>query len=283
MNNSQTFKHIGIGVAFSPNLKANLAEALRLAISLNAHITLIHVGEQSADKRQDLIDALPQVNREKAQWDLVFEPGNPVETILNVAQRLQIDLLLLGALKQEGFLKYYVGSIARKITKKAKCSVLLMINPTEEQSSCEHIVVNGLNTTGTDRTIKTAFEVAHRLNSDLITIVDELDEKEIKIKAEDSKTLRKSSILKQKLEIREHQRIKKVVEEINDVFKQNIKIVYQHIFGKRGYSIGHYAEIARADLLVMNAPLKSNFIHKFFPHDMDYILNELPTDVLIVR
>jgi hypothetical protein len=57
----------------------------------------------------------------------------------------------------------------------------------------------------------------------------------------------------------------------------------QPIFGKRGYSIGHYAQISRADLLVMNAPSKMTFWDRLFPHDIEHILTELPTDVLILQ
>jgi len=57
----------------------------------------------------------------------------------------------------------------------------------------------------------------------------------------------------------------------------------QSIFGRRGYSIGHYARVVRADLLVMNAQEESSFLQRFFPKDLEHILAELPTDVLIVQ
>ena len=57
----------------------------------------------------------------------------------------------------------------------------------------------------------------------------------------------------------------------------------QSIFGKRGYSIGHFAQVARADLLIMNGPKKSGFKDRLFPHDLEHILTELPTDVLIIQ
>ena len=44
------FKNIGIGVTFSPNLKANVSEAARLALFFNTKLILIHVGERSDDK-----------------------------------------------------------------------------------------------------------------------------------------------------------------------------------------------------------------------------------------
>jgi hypothetical protein len=58
----------------------------------------------------------------------------------------------------------------------------------------------------------------------------------------------------------------------------------QSIFGTRGYSIGHYARVARADLLVINSEEKRmSFWSKLFPKDLEYILSEIPTDVLIVK
>ena len=66
-------------------------------------------------------------------------------------------------------------------------------------------------------------------------------------------------------------------------YTKDMTIKSQPIFGKRGYSIGHYAQVARADLLVMNAPSKMTFWDRLFPHDIEHILTELPTDVLIVQ
>ena len=66
-------------------------------------------------------------------------------------------------------------------------------------------------------------------------------------------------------------------------FTKNKTIKLQPIYGKKGYSIGHYAEILRADLLVMPAPPKISYWDRLFTHDMEHILAELPTDVLILR
>lgn len=279
---TKPFHHIAIGVAFSPNLKANLAEASRLALKLKTELVLIHVGNYSVENRTSFKDALPK-NTELPSLRMVFVTGDPVKSILKVVKQENIDLLILGALKEENFFKYYMGSIARKITKTAKCSILLVINPSLTESHYHHIVVNGFKEAHTEKTINTAFYVGHNVNSSQITIVEEIAENQVAVKVEDDKTLRKATILKEKLERQEEHRIKEILATIDQELKNNIKINSQPIFGKRGYSIGHYAQIARADLLVMNAPHKTTFLDRLFPHDMEHILNELPTDVLIVR
>lgn len=277
------FSTIGIGVTFSPNLKANISEAARLSLFFDAKLVLIHVGEQSIDKENKFKAFLEPYLGEQLDYKIVFKTGNPVEVILGVTQENNIELLILGALQRETFFKYYVGSIARKITRKASCSVLLLINPSVDRIACQHIVVNGLEDPKTKQTITNAFYVASKLSSDKITIVEEISQQEVAVNVDDDKSLRKSTIVKERLKLREDSRVKKIIDEIPEEFISNINISTQSIFGKRGYSIGHYAQVVRADLLIMNAPTKATFWDRLFPHDIEHILTELPTDVLIIR
>ena len=277
------FKTIGIGVTFSPNLKANVYEASRLALMLKSRLVLIHVGDKSADKEAKFKSILKPFIADNLEVEIVFQPGNPVDVILSTSEEKQIDLLILGALQRENFLKYYVGSIARKITRQAKCSILLLIKPSIERLPCEHIVVNGLKDPKTKQTIASAFYVANAVSAKKVTIVEEITQDELAIKVEDDKSLRKANIIKERIKLRENARVKALIEDIPEAHTKEIAVKSQPIFGKKGYSIGHYAQIARADLLVMNSPSKMTFWDRLFPHDIEHILTELPTDVLIIQ
>ncbi|WP_046755377.1 universal stress protein [Kordia jejudonensis] len=277
------FQIIGIGVAFSPNLKANIYEAARLSLLFQATLVLIHVGEKSSEKIQKLKEILNPFSAQHLSYELVFKTGEPVDVILSTTIEKKIDLLILGALQRENFVKYYIGSIARKITRKANCSILLMINPSVERVPCEHIVVNGLEDHKTKQAIASAFYVGHQLGAEKITIVEEISQQEVAVNVDDDKSLRKATLLKERIRMREESRIQKMVTEIPEKHIEKIVIKSQPIFGKRGYSIGHYAQVVRADLLVMNAPEKMTFWDRLFPHDIEHILTELPTDVLIIQ
>lgn len=279
----QPFKSIGIGVAYSPNLKANLFEASRLAVFFKSKLFLIHVGDHSDEKVNMLKIILKSFEKDKLDYEVVFKVGNPVDVILSTVEKEKIDLLILGAVQRERFLKYYVGSIARKITRQANCSILLLIKPSVERVLCEHIVVNGLKDPKTEQTITTAFYVANKLNSQKVTIVEEIKQEEITVKVDDDKSLRRANIIKERIKLRENSRIKEIISHIPEDYTKNITIKLQPIFGKKGYSIGHYAQVSRADLLVMNAPTKMTFWDRLFPHDIEHILTELPTDVLILQ
>lgn len=277
------FQTIGVGVAFSPNLKANLFEAARLALFFESKLVLIHVGEASDDKQQQILDTIEPFIKDQLNYEIVFKTGNPVEVILSVTEDKNVDLLILGALQKENFVQYYLGSIARKITRQANCSILLLINPSIKRIACKHIVVNGLNNPKTKQAITTAFYMSHKLQSKKITIVEEITTQEVDVSIDDDKSLRKSNIVKERLKIREDSRVHSIISEVPESHKSNVTIKTQSIFGKRGYSIGHYAQFVRADLLVMNAPTKTSFWDRIFPNDIEYILSELPTDVLIIQ
>ena len=277
------FKSIGIGIAYSPNLKANLFEAARLSVFFKSKLFIIHVGDYSDEKVNMLKIILKSFEKDKLNYEVVFKVGNPVGVILSTVEKEKIDLLILGAVQRERFLKYYVGSIARKITRQATCSILLLIKPSVARIPCEHIVVNGLKDPKTEQTITTAFYVANKLKSQKVTIVEEIKQEEIAVKVEDDKSLRRANIVKERIKLRENSRIKEIISHIPEEYTKNVTIKLQPIFGKKGYSIGHYAQVSRADLLVMNAPTKMTFWDRLFPHDIEHILTELPTDVLILQ
>ncbi len=276
----QKIHKILIGVAFSPNLKSNIFEAVRLANMFDAELVGVHVGTKSDKKKSDLKAILAEADPLKKPGTTIWKEGKPVDIILETCSEEKIDLLILGAIQREDLLKYYVGSIARKITRKAPCSVLLLIKPSIERVPCKHIVVNGLKNDRTEETIKTAFLISQKLKCNKLTIVEEVSQDELHVKVSDDKTLRKANIARERLSTREDQRVKHILETINN---KDITVKTQSIFGKRGYSIGHYAKVKRADLLIMNAPNKLGFFDRIFPHDIEYILSELPTDVLIVK
>ena len=276
----QSIKKILIGIAFSPNLKPNIFEAIRMANMFGAQLVGVHVGEKTNKKQNQLADLILEAPKLKYPIKTVWQKGKPVDVILNTAVNEKIDLLVLGALQQENLYKYYVGSVARELTRKASCSVLLLIKPSVERVNCNHIVVNGLKDKRTTETIEASFLVSKALECKRITIVEEISQKEIEVKVSDDYSLRKANINKEKLKRREDSRVNKILGNINT---EGISVKIQSIFGKRGYSIGHYAKVKRADLLVMNAPSKTSILDRIFPHDIEYILTELPTDVLIVK
>jgi nucleotide-binding universal stress UspA family protein len=110
----------------------------------SAELVGVHVGEKTNDKETKLAKLLNKADTLNTPLKTIWKEGKPVDVILETCVLENINLLILGALQQENLFKYYVGSIARKLTRKAPCSVLLMIKPSIERVPCKNIVVNGL-------------------------------------------------------------------------------------------------------------------------------------------
>lgn len=277
------FKTLLFGFAFSPTLEANISETTRLAHFFGAKLILLHVGDQTPEKTARINTLLQNTEFKDVELEIHWELGKPVDTILKACTYYKVDLLVLGALQHENMYQFYVGSIARQLTRKVGCSVLLLVKPTIERMPCKNVVVNGLDAPDTPVAITDAFYVANALDAQQITIVEEIKQKEIHVTVEDDKSLRKATLIKEELKKREDSRVQLILNELPKKLKENVKVKTQSIFGKRGYSIGHYAEVVRADLLVMNAPNKIRLIDRVFTHDIEYILSDLPTDLLIIR
>ncbi len=271
------------GFAFSPKLQINILETTRIASFFNAKLILLHVGEKTIEKELKINSILKECNQDNITVEVQWKPGNPINVITQTCKTSAIDLLILGALQHENVYQFYVGSIARKLTRKVCCSVLLLIKPSAERIACKNIVVNGLDEPDTPLAIADAFYVANALGTQQITIVEEIREKEVHVTVEDDKSLKKANIMKERLRNREESRVRKVIKNQCEEYTKNIRVKTQNIFGQRGYCIGHYAEIVRADLLIMNAPKKTRLIDRIFPHDIEHILSDLPTDLLIIR
>lgn len=213
--------------------------------------------------------------------EYVFKEGRPVNVLLEICNKKEIELLILGAVKREKFLKHYLGSIARKLTKKVNCSVLLLMNQSQKEISKKHIVVNGLETERAEDTIGTAFYVAKSLLSKKMTIVEEIKNEGLKV--DDDRSLRRAAINHERKAHQEDLRVKKILETIPQEFKTDLEIKLQGVFGKSGYSIGHYARVVRSDLFIMDVPKKLSLLKRIVANDLSFILSELPTDVLIIK
>jgi nucleotide-binding universal stress UspA family protein len=120
-----------------------LAAALAMAKQLHGELHMILVEEIS-----DFPEIISEVKNEKAAADRAFRKvikraeemaeaqhvklhvhmrtGHPVRTIIEVAQELQADLLVIGARGHSAFYERIVGSKADRLVQLAPCAVLVV-------------------------------------------------------------------------------------------------------------------------------------------------------------
>lgn len=269
-----------VGAAFSPNLKVNIIQACRFATYFNAKLYIVHIGTFDQEK-QKKIDTIVGDFEYQGAIEYVFKEGNPVQVLSQICNQNQIGLLILGALQRENVYKHYIGKVAKKLTRKVHCSVLLLRNQSKKEFIKKHIVINGLACEKSAKTIETGLYVGHSLSSNKVTIVEEVENNGLKV--DDERSLRKATIDYDRKSHQEDLRIKKILSKVPENYLSKIEIKLQSIFGRSGYSIGHYARVVRADLLIMNIPERKGIFKKIMMDDLDFILSELPTDVLIIK
>ena len=278
---SYPFETIAVAVSFSPRCLPVLAEAKHLAEVLNAALILMHIGEKTSEKEQYLDELMNKVGIDDSHYRVIWMEGDPVETILKLCKLNMVDLLVLGALEKENVLKFYLGSIARNISRRAKCSVLLLTNPSEQACKYRKIVVSGIENPKTIHTIGTAFYLAKHLKVKDVTIVNEMNVPGLAMAIADDSTAPEAREIKRNLNDEMESNVQSIVEKFDT---ENINVTNKSIKGKPGYAISKYSKDKKFDLLVINSPdTHLNLLDRIFTHDIEYILAHLPCNLLIVH
>ena len=207
--------------------------------------------------------------------------GEPIDTILKLCKLNIVDLLILGAIEKENLFRFYVGSIARTISRRAKCSVLLLTQPALHPKRFKKIVVNGVDNPKTPFTVKTVLYISKHEKLSEFTIVQEDDLPVLSMTIAESSTAPEATKIKKEMMQDENMKLQRIVESLD---KENISVNVKTVHGKPGYAISQYAKQKDADLLVFNSPdTHLGIFDRIFTHDIEYALANLPCNLLIVH
>lgn len=192
-----------------------------------------------------------------------------------------VDLLIMGALRKENMLTYYMGSVSRDLARKAKCSVLLLTDPSAVREKSGNMVVNGHDHEKTVFTINTALYLAEHDNYEMVKVANEVDLPVLSMGLADDAVASDIDQLHEKMHQEESARRVSLQSEL---LQSKIPVEYITLSGRSGHSLGQYARNNKADLLVVNSPDHSlSIFDRIFTHDIEYLLSDLPCDLLIVH
>ncbi len=278
---SYPFETIALAVAFSPRLEALIAEAGRFASIFQAKTVFIHAGKISDEKEKHLNNLLNHYGFNSSNSVTEWKEGDAVDTILSICKKHIVDLLIIGAVEKENMLKYYMGSVSREISRRAKCSVLMLIEPKLSPIPFQRMVVNGHSHSKSVHSIETAIYLAGKENLNNIIIVDEVDIPAISMSIADDNTAPEAEYIMETIIEDEHSKLSEL---LSSVDHKNIQLKPNTFSGRRGFTIGKYAQSVNADLLVVNSPdHHMNIFDRIFTHDLEYMLADLPCNMLIVH
>ena len=276
------FETIAVAVNFSPRYRSVIKEAARIAYLYKSKLILIHIGALETDQKKKISDCVLDCHINESNFKIIDQQGPVVSTILNVCKDNIVDLLILGALKKESVIEHYVGSIARNISRNAKCSVLLIPDPKERPHAYHKIAVSAIDLPKTPLTMSTAVYMANQEESEVLHVVSEEYLPMFESAYADCSTDMEHDNLKLEFVEQCKIRMRSLLDEIPGASSLNIK--KRVIFGKPGHSIHVFANSCKPDLLVVNSPNKHlGILDRLFPHDLEYLLEDLPCNLLIVH
>ncbi|HET6989968.1 MAG TPA: universal stress protein, partial [Bacteroidia bacterium] len=158
----------------------------------------------------------------------------------------------------------------------------LLTSPIKEGTQFKKIFVNGAENPKTIHTINTAVYFAKHMNVKDITVVTEVHQPGLAMTVASDSTAGQASKIRKEFSEEELNKVHDIVTNVSQ--KEGIEISEKQIKGKHGFAIRQYAQSKKADLLVINSPDQTyGIIDRIFTHDMEYILEDLPSSVLIVH
>jgi universal stress protein A len=148
--NAINIQHILVPIDFSACSKHALNLALQLARLLHARLTLLHVvqmpylvgggadmGEGMAlyteqaetEAHQMLADYARRVNDAGLECETIVEHATPFQRIIDHAEALRVDLIVMGTHGHTGLQHMLLGSVAEKVVRLARCPVMVTREP----------------------------------------------------------------------------------------------------------------------------------------------------------
>jgi nucleotide-binding universal stress UspA family protein len=274
------YKKLALAIAFSPRMEALIAEARKLIQIFEGELVLIHVGTKTPELEAQLDEILARHCGDLQRIKTIWKEGKPAKTILKTCEEEKADLLVLGALKKEGLLTYYLGSVARKVIRKAPCSVLTLIDPIVETTNFSQIVINGTELEITPRVIEKGLKFCQASHSSQVHILNEIKMYGFQMATAGEGSETEVALTRRKLVQDEINYVQGILDGLDQSgLKINIKVTA----GKWAVELVRYCESIGADLLILGDEQGLTFIDRLFPHDLEGILEELPCNLLIVK
>jgi Universal stress protein UspA and related nucleotide-binding proteins len=239
------YTKIALAIAFSPRIEALIAEVKRLVLLFDTELLLIHVGTKTPQLEEKLDQLLQRHGCDKLRIKVLWLEGKPVKMILKACEEEKVDLLVAGALKQEGLFKYYMGTVGRKIIRKAPCSVLTLIEPKVETSEFSRIVINGTQLEFTPQVIEQGLEFSKIVKADLVSILNEIKLYGLQMGTAGEDSEDEISQTRKRLVQNEIEYVEKIIDKLD---KGNLKINVKVTGGKWAVELARFCEKDRCQL-----------------------------------
>ncbi|MHA7131759.1 universal stress protein [Algoriphagus namhaensis] len=274
------FKKIALAFAFSPRMEALIAETKKLVVTFESELVLIHVGKKTPELEEKVERVVQSKQLEGLKTTLVWKEGKPARMILEACRQHDVDLLVTGALKKEGFLTYYMGSVARKIIRKSHCSVMTLIDPQVETSSFSKVVINGTQLTVTPQVIAQGIKFSKQVKAEQVHVLNEIKMYGLQMGTAGEDSEEEVSNTRRQLVQNEIDYVQQI---LNTIDLADLRVNIKVTGGKWAIELARFCEKIEADILIVGDGRRLNFFDRIFPHDLEELLSTLPCNLLLIK
>lgn len=276
---------IATAIGLSPTSKELIAETRRMCLMHDAKMILIHVGDINKQKQKLFAQYLDELQIPLEDAQIIFEEGDVVEVILRNCKQHAVDLLIIGALKKESFFKrYFFSSVARNLSRQAKCSILMLTEPSLQPKGFKRIIATGIDHPKTQWTLETATYLAMKEKSKELYILKEVYIPGLRTMLADDYTKEEEHDVVHEVMVEARLHCQSMIDVIQKKFEPETKIKLRVVMGKPGMQLATFTKTKKADLLMINSPdQKLGFMNRIFPFEIEHILADLPCNLFIVH
>jgi Universal stress protein UspA and related nucleotide-binding proteins len=276
MMNPEGYKKIAVASTFSPRFEQVLSEAGRIQERFGGDLSLIYVGEQSdeTDKKFQNILGRLKLPRDSA---VHYGKGDPAEGILRAIVENDVDLIVAGALEKESALHPFLGNVARRLLREAKCSVLLFTHPELNPKRLTKIVFVANYSEHAQRAFREALKLAEAEECErlyAVRVYTTFDEVRAATFVDDGGGTPKPRTFEE-----EEDKLENFVLEAGDT---EVPIEARCIRGNTGFAASDFVKSVEADLLVVPVH-KSETSAERLPNHLAWIADVIPCNLWLVR
>ncbi len=269
-SNSSMYRSIAAATTFSPRFHAVLSEAGRTADYFGATLQLIHVGEETPEKKARIAEGLAQFQL-RPDTQVHWVPGEPAATICRLAGEFGCDLLVAGAVQGDpvagtGY-RPFANNIARKLIAEAPFDLFLFLQPREAEEAirCPAVLIDF--TSNSAEALRQTVQAAKARGAEKVHalhIVTTFDEHRLR----DSGGLQGAE--------------ERLDQFVLDSTPLDVPVETHCIRGNTGFAACEHLQSIGADLLVVptGIPGKSNPV--LSPH-LDWLYQVIPCNLWVMR
>jgi nucleotide-binding universal stress UspA family protein len=276
MMNPSAYKKIAVASTFSPRFEQVLSEAGRIRDRFGADLSLIYVGERSDETDKKFRDIL---GRLKLPGDspVHYGKGDPADGIITAIAENDVDLIVAGALEKESALHPFLGNVARRLLREAKCSVLLFTHPELKPKPLKKIVFVANYSDHAQRAFKEALKLAQAESCErlyAVRVYTTFDEARAAMFVDNGDGKPRPRTFDE-----EETTLEKFVLDAGDT---EVPIEARCIRGNTGFAASDFVKSVEADLLVVPVH-KTETSAERLPNHLAWIADVIPCNLWLIR